>query len=248
MRYPKRCDAMIWKEHYKIHSQYTDRNCRMTLPSMAQLFQDSAEAHTNAVASDYFAMLEDGTAWVLSRICYEILQYPTLYQDCEVHTWSRGVEGVFALRDFEFYNAENQLLVRGTSKWVVIDINSRRLLRMGDRFMHGYEPVAKRAIDYDLGKMAVCPDLQTVNTLEVPFSAIDKAQHVNNSLYLRWIYDNVEPEDLGKPVKFIEINYIHETQLGEQITVNRFKDGDTYHFSIGNSKGTGFVCKMQMAE
>ena len=239
---------MIWEEPFKIHSQYTDRNCRMTLPSMAQLFQDSAEAHTNAVGSDYYSMLNDGTAWVLSRICYEIVQYPTLYEECTVHTWSRGTEGVFALRDFEFVGKDGKVMVRGASKWVVIDINSRRLLRMGDRFMHGYEPVPQRALDYELGKIAIPDGLQTVNTLEVPFSAIDKAQHVNNSLYLRWVCDNLEPQDLGKPIRFIDINYNHETQLGEQIAIKRFKEGNTYHFAIENAKGIGFVCKMQMAE
>lgn len=239
---------MVGEEQFKIHSQYTGSNCRMTLLSMAQLFQDSAEAHTNHVSSGYYEMLEDGTAWVLSRICYEIVQYPMLYQDCKVRTWSRGADGVFALRDFEFYNADDQLLVRGSSRWVVIDINSRRLQRMGDRFMHGFESVTRRAIDYELGKMALHADLQPVNELKVPYSAIDKAKHVNNSVYLRWVADNLETQDLDKPVKFIEINYIHETQFGELITINRCKEGNTYHFSINNSKGTGFLCTLQMAE
>lgn len=248
MRCQKKCDDMVWEEQFKIHSQYTGSDCRMTLPSMAQLFQDSAEAHTNHVSSGYYEMLEEGTAWVLSRICYEIVQYPMLYQDCTVRTWSRGSEGVFALRDFEFINADNQLLVRGSSRWVVMDINSRRLLRMGDRFMHGFESVPRRAIDYELGKMTMPDNLQKVNELQVPFSAIDKAKHVNNSVYLRWVADNLEPQDLGKSVKFIEINYIHETQMGELITINRHKEGDTYHFSINNSKGVGFLCRLQMAE
>ena len=238
---------MAWEEHFKIHSQFTGSNCRLTLPSMAQLFQDSAEGDTNAHSAGYYDMLNDGTAWVLSRICYEIVRPPMLYEECTVRTWSRGTEGVFALRDFEFVGNDGQVWVRGTSKWVVIDINNRRLLRMGERFMRGYQIEPRRAIDYDLGKMLPHSGLQKVNVVDVPFSAIDKAKHVNNSVYLRWVADNLEPQDLDRPVKFVEINYIHETHFGDKVVINRAKEGDTYHFSLENAKGTGFLCDLQMA-
>lgn len=237
----------VWEEPFKIQPLHTDRNCKCTPTAISQIFQDIAEEHTLNVGYDYFSLMEEGRAWVLSRVYYEILQCPRIYDACSVRTWSRGVEGVFALRDFEICNAENQVVVKGTTKWLIINVNTRHLVRDAN-FAKVFPHCERRAVEYELGKMLPHPDLQPVAGFEVPFSAIDKAQHVNNTIYIRWIVDNFLPEDFDRDIRSVEINYVHETKLAEKVVVKRFKENDTYHFEIGNESGVSVLCRIRLYE
>ena len=233
----------IWEAPFKMQPLYTDRYCRCTHPALLQIFQEIAEEHTLHAGYDYYSLLNEDKAWVLSRLYYEVLQYPKIYDTCKVRTWSRGVDGIFALREFEIYNAENQVIVRGTAKWLIINIKTRHLVR-DPNFESTFPHNPQKAVEFDLGKMHPHADLQQVAEFNVPFSAIDKAQHVNNTIYMRWIVDNLLPDDFNKDIKSVEINYVRETKLDEKVVVKRLKDGDTYHFEIDNEEGTSILCKI----
>lgn len=237
----------VWEQPCKIQPLHTDRNCKCTLAAISQIFQDTAEEHTLNAGYDYFSLMKEGRAWVLSRVYYEILQCPRIYDCCRVRTWSRGVDGVFALRDFEIYDAENQVAVRGTTKWLIINVTTRHLVR-DSNFVNVFPHCEKSAVVHELGKMLPHAGLQQVAEFEVPFSAIDKAQHVNNAVYLQWIVDNFLPEDFDRDIRSVEINYVRETKIGEKAVVKRFKEDGTYHFEIDNGSGVSVLGKIQMSE
>ena len=231
-----------WQENYKVHSFLTDRYCRLSIPAVSQLFQETAEAHTNAYDMGYHTMVKDNKAWVLLRVYYEISDYPGIYTDISMQTWSRGFKGVTALRDFVIQSAEGRALIKGTSTWCVIDMLSRYPQRC-DKIMEHFPKNDDAATDKVLGKMVPCEDYDTAFEFKVPFMAIDKAQHTNNAMYMRWIM-NALPHDMQeRAIKSVDISSVHETKMDDTITVQYTQtDDNVYNFRLLNSSGVAMLC------
>ena len=237
-------DNTKWEEVYKVHSFLTDRYCRLSVPAVSQLFQETAEAHTNAYDMGYHSMIKSNKAWVLLRVYYEVIEYPTIYQTVSMRTWSRGVKGVTALRDFEIIDCDGKVLVRGTSTWCVIDMESRYPQRC-DKIMENFPTNADTATDKVLGKLLPADDYQTIHSFSVPFMAIDKAQHVNNAMYMRWIMNSLSEADAKRNIKCVDISYIHETKLADIIDIQHIQaDANTHCFRLNNSDGTAMLCNI----
>ena len=77
------------------------------------------------------------------------------------------------------------------------------------------------------------------------FSLIDHAQHVNNSEYVRLAIDSMMQTgfDIDKPFS-IEVNYQHETQPEDTLSVLRKQDGDATFIQITNSRGLSVAAKI----
>ena len=76
-------------------------------------------------------------------------------------------------------------------------------------------------------------------------SMIDHAQHVNNAEYVRLVFDSLMQTDfdLDKPFS-LEINYQHETQPNDKLSVLRKQDNHTVWIQILNSRGVSVLAKI----
>ena len=70
------------------------------------------------------------------------------------------------------------------------------------------------------------------------YSMLDHTQHVNNSEYIRLIFDCLDEcgFDTDKPFT-LELNYNHETKLGETLSVSLKQMPDAAYVQIRNPRG-----------
>ena len=237
-------EPSMWEETYKVHSFLTDRYCRLSVPAISQLFQETAEAHTSAYNMGYHSLIAQGKAWVLLRVYYEISAYPSIYENISMRTWSRGYKGPIAFRDFEIRNSAGEIVIKGTSTWCIIDINSRmpqRCNKIMDSFpMHEHTAVAK-----EIGKLLPSVEGEVVNSFKSPFMAIDKAQHTNNAMYMRWVMNALEENDQKRNIRSVDISYVRETPMNDLITIKRHRPSpNEYNFVLENSRGLSMICNL----
>ena len=239
-------ETSMWEEKYKVHSFLTDRYCRLSVPAVSQLFQETAEAHTNAYDMGYHSMIAQNKAWVLLRVYYEILEYPRIYENISMRTWSRGYKGPIAFRDFEIRNSNGEVVIKGTSTWCIIDINSRMPQRC-DKIMTDFPQCDYTAVDKVLAKLLPDTEGEVVNSFKVPFMAIDKAQHTNNAMYMRWVMNALKDDDQQRNICSVDISYVHETPINDVITIKRHcPSADEYNFVLENSKGLSMLCNLRL--
>ena len=111
---------------------FVDADFRLKPTSFMDMAQEMAYLAANEKGFGYDALMEKGTVWVLSRMNIKFLKYPEWRDEVVMTTWHKGPSGPFFLRDFILASAEGEALVRATSSWVVMDVNSRRLCRAED--------------------------------------------------------------------------------------------------------------------
>lgn len=190
------------------------------LDALFGCFQEAAGHHARNLGVGREDLERQGCFWVLSRCWMRIERYPVWGQEITVRTWPRGVERLFALRDFQFLSEEGEILGSGVSAWLILSQDKHRLMRPGP-IMRGIPPTQAPAVAGDvLEKQANAQELSELRRFSVRYSDLDVNRHVNNAAYVRWILDSFDAERHDRfRIAAIRIDYLSETVLGESIAV-----------------------------
>jgi acyl-ACP thioesterase len=162
-------------------------------------------------------------------------------------TWSRGNDGLFAFRDYRMTDTKGETLLTGTTYWPMIDYATRKPIRLKEIMSH-YECNPEEATDHSVLERLRLPDMSEPDgqfEQLALFSLIDHAQHVNNSEYVRLVFDSLMQTDFDLERPFsVEINYQHETQPGDTLSVSRKQDNGATYIQIANSRGLSVAAKI----
>lgn len=173
----------VLEETYKIGAGETDPTgcCR---PSALQGFlQDVATLHAEFLEVSRESLLaRAGVFWVLLRNWYT-LSRPIAYgeQVC-VRTWHRGAQGAQLYRDFDI-EVDGVRVGEATTAWVVLDWESRRMVRPS--LVHNLDATRThtRAKQITLGKLKAPESLALVEEFRATYRDLDINNHVNNVVY-----------------------------------------------------------------
>ncbi len=221
----------ILSQDHIITCYEADANQCMRPTAMLDLMQEAANVNASALGFGYDEMIGSNIAWVLSRIHVKFINTPKWRQEVNLKTWHKGVSKLFYLRDFILSDKEGNPMALATTSWLIIDLNTRRLVRnndlaLSDTDMNAIaEPAEKVVLPVDIE-----PEL--VRKHPVTWSEVDTNGHVNNVKYAVWAIDAVMPEDIKeRPLKEILINYDAEVMPGDVVKISR----------VRQETGTGLV-------
>lgn len=159
-------------------------------------------------------------SWILLDWKVKVLDRPMYAEELRVKTWGRYFQKAYTYRDYEIYNSKGELCVIATSKWALIDIEKRNVLKLTDEIKNKYKPEEKSVYNEKvLDKMKIPTEFQREITYTVGRKDIDINNHMHNTYYLSLAYE-VLPEDVyeNRPYDNFRITYKKEIQLGDTIT------------------------------
>ena len=231
---------MVYRQEIDTPSYLCDTNDRLHIWAAVRLCQEVTEYHGNLTGIGFKTLLAQNRAWVISRALYNFYRRPDAFERIMLSTWARGNDGLFAFRDYKVTGKEGEVLLTGTSYWPLIDINTRRVLRLGD-VIDGYDIEDMEATDHkklDKVSLPQMDESDIVMQRTAVYSMLDHTQHVNNSEYIRLIFDCLDEcgFDTDKPFT-LELNYNHETKLGETLSVSLKQMPDAAYVQIRNPRG-----------
>lgn len=157
--------------------------------------------------------------WMVTRIWYQ-LDKPLLWgESVMVKTWHRGGKGAMSYRDFDLYQDGRQV-GQATSIWVMVDADSRKLLRMGDLDEFAGTDGGELCKEKKLTGLKLPAGLVEAGGREFHYSDTDSNGHVNNVRYADMAADALGLERLlpqGQFVSSLQIGYMKECLAGESI-------------------------------
>lgn len=200
----------------------TDMSQLLKPASFMDLAQEAANIHANILGFGYDRLIETRTAWVLSRMHIEFVRHPRWNEKVELSTWHKGPERLFYLRDFLMTGADGEVLVKATTSWLVLNIDTRRIVRSAE--ISTEDICLENAIEKSCGKVqipSVC-EKEYIGDHIVSYSDVDLNGHTNNAMYLVWAMDAVGfSVTSAYPLKEVSINFNHETRPGEKVSLYR---------------------------
>ena len=190
----------VSREGYKFRSDIclpcylTDREGNLRVSGFMDLAQEIAYWAAEELGFGYTSLHVHHTAWVLSRMHIHF-ENPARWRDnVKLYTWHKGANGLFYLRDFDLQDQAGNHLVKATSSWVVINEETRRLVRPEDlsSLLETMEKVDD-AIAEPAPKLVLPRDAEPEFAGEhtVAYSDIDIVGHTNNVRYIVWLITNL---------------------------------------------------------
>lgn len=221
--------AKLEKE-YLVHVYETGPDGKLNLYSLFNYFQDIASEHAIKLGYGRDDLLEHNNFWVLSRIYAETGELPSWGDRVTVATWPRGLDRLFALRDYEVRDREGRVLCSATSSWLIIDQTSRKIKRP-DKILTSFktEPKFMNPLPRNANKLdPVDGESLIASRFRVRISDLDINLHTNNVMYLKWVIDTMNPGFILNNIPvFIEINYLAESHFDDEIIIKKSeKDGE----------------------
>lgn len=236
----------------------TDASFRLKPASFMDLAQELAYWAAQQLGFGYDDLQRHHTAWVLSRMHFIFHDPPRWRDEVTLHTWHKGQDGVFFLRDFELRRKgdthmedKSGVLVSCTTSWIVMDTRSRRLVRSEEvlQMIPGDTQCPDDAIRGHCPKIVPPKGIpaQPAGERTVSYSDIDIIGHTNNARYLLWAMDGMDyAKATERAVKEVRINFNKETVAGEKVQLFRQEvrspEGNPTYYIEGRADGKSCFC------
>lgn len=205
---------------YRLRWMDFDQHGRIQPAPLLDIFQDVATVQANDMGIGRDEMTKHGVFWAVVRSKLEIVRAPSHFQVVTVRTWPHTPTRFSFLRDFSMRDAEGELLVKATSEWVLMDIETRKFVSILD-YIRGYDDLDEaRAFERKPRKVPHFEEgNQPVYTIVPSFSDIDLNGHVNNAMYANYVVDALNLGADGA-MKTFQIDYRHEVLPGVPLAVH----------------------------
>jgi acyl-ACP thioesterase len=231
----------IWQQIHQIRSYEVDCHHRLAILSIFNFMQEAASRHAEALGVSIQQLLLDNYTWLLARLKIKIESFPIWQDRITISTWPSGAQRLFALRDFQLQDGNNQTVAAAISAWLVLDVEKRRPVRIGP-FVDRLRPIEGDHILPDtLDKLPGLASRTHAKEFVVRYRDLDINQHVNNVSFVEWLMESVPAGVLNTAVLAeLEINFLAEAFYGDHILAACHpvdSDNTTFQHSLIRQQG-----------
>lgn len=228
-------DGLSYKENFIVRCYEVGINKTATVETIANLLQEVGCNHAQSVgfSTDGFAttptMRKLHLIWVTARMHIEIYKYPAWSDVVEIETWCQSEGRIGTRRDWILKDyATGEVIGRATSKWVMMNQDTRRLQKVSDEVRDEYLVYCPKSLrlafpeenNGSLKKIAKLDDPARYSKLGLsPRRAdFDMNQHVNNVAYIGWVLESMPQEIIDDyELQTITLDYRRECQRDDVV-------------------------------
>lgn len=222
---------MVLRHTFEVGLESVNGKYEMTDKRIFACLEDIATMHSHLARNDMSFIAELNQTWVLIEWVIDVRKRPVYSDVIEVATWTRKEKSRYALRDFEI-TCNGEVCAVASSKWLVVDIDSRKIIRLTDEFTRRYMPEERAVLDISsLSRLSVRDDYDRAADISIRKSDIDMNGHVHNLVFMDYL---AEVRDFNETDSFMRITYRKEILYEDTVKVKRVeKEGMTYYAILG---------------
>lgn len=218
---------------------YCDHRGEARLSYLLAMAQQISMAHCDSggVGGDFFR--DRGTAFLLAKLRLDIPRTPRGSEQLTLFTRPNLPVRAQYRRLTSFSAQDGELLCSMDSRWVLVDIASRHLLR---RLPEGIELPFLEAEELPDFRQSLPPDDLTLREeISVRYSMLDINNHMNNTVYGDIISNLLESRLLsGKRIRSVEIFYHNEALFGDKLQLWCSDTEDEFFIRANNGAAVCF--------
>jgi acyl-ACP thioesterase len=223
---------------FHVTSAETDMYSRLRLGAYINLLIQASIHSADDMGHGFKDLTKRDLFWVLSRLTIKIYRPLQWHDELEVETWAKGMNRLFYLRDYVVRDYEQNVVGRGTSGWLAVDMNTRRPKKIegerSDLFEYLKDKHAMNELPESLGKVEEGEQFDVRSS----YFDIDLNKHVTSTRYIDWMMDTFSPEfHRDHYPGRISVNYMKETKPLETIRILRNQTGEKQYSFEGINLG-----------
>ena len=197
---------------------YTHIDCRGLIRPGAifEIMQDAATQHAEQLQ---IGAADIGALWVLSRLHVQLKRPLRVEETISLTTWCAGIKGATWLRGFRFH-VNGEAVGEAISAWVVLDPESRRLLRPSAVSASAYYQTAPDDERMKAPGKLRLPEGPFHHIHTVRYSDMDINRHLNNAKIVDIISDALDLDRRsGVFLSSLQVNYTAESVAGDELSL-----------------------------
>lgn len=229
---------MIYTESVKIPLKDINDDLTISDRGILEIFENVSSHHSDMIGYGVTSRNETGFTWILMDWKVKVLNRPKYGENIWVSTWARYINGTlkkaYTYRDFEVVDENGEVCVIATSKWVIINTETRRIVHIDDNIMNFYGIEDKSVFEeQEIEKLKEPSDFEHEAEYIVKRSDVDFVSHVHNLYYIDLAY-NALPENVYnlRPFNEFRISYKNEIKLGDKIKCKYSNDNNKHVITI----------------
>ena len=207
----------VYTEKYNLMPLDVDKNGRIKISSLLEMFQDAAGKHTLKFNCDMFSMAAKNLYWVLVDAKTEMLSEITIMDEITVVTWPQKSNGVRYYRNFLVKKANGEIAVKAQTCWAVLSTETKTIVRGAKTYPDDLKYYDGEEIVFPKEKIADFAANSAEKTFKPLYFDLDRNGHVNNAKYADYALDAAFAADCPL-IKTFKIEYRREIVFGEEIT------------------------------
>ena len=211
---------MKFTRTFDVRFTETDRKSRLTAIALYNYLQDTAVDHSDSVKVAPADLETWKYAWILNRIRIDVNRFPRHRENVAVTTWASSLRGLYAIREWTMADGRGEVAARSTSRWILLDVERKRAVRLPPFIREAYGEAPERAIDDPFAREIPIEAGEFEKRFHVRANDVDSNQHANSACYIDWCLETVPREVLNDYTpKTFEVTYKRESALGDGLVV-----------------------------
>ena len=214
-------DAVLECE-YVVRFDDMDNERKLSNIALLKYLEEPGGVQTNQI---FGSMLTPKGVWILLAWRVKKLKEISWNEKLKIKTWPAKNSQLYCIRNFELYNEKNELATVASTKWVLVDTVTKKIVRDNNDVISKYPEYDKMVFEDDFPKLREPKEIEYTYKHKVQRRDIDVNGHVNNVVYLEIAYEAI-PKDVYDNYNFknIEIVYKHSAFLDEELNVGYVRE------------------------
>lgn len=231
---------------YPVSMAEYDMQYRLKPAALLNLLQDMGARNITGKPFGNQELNAQNLGWFLVRYRIEFDNYPQKLSEICFKTENRGTLRQTAYRDFEAYTTDGERILRATTSWLMVDLETKSLVNIEQKFPD-IKKFEKRENDLTLKKLKTITEWNEEKEFHVRYEDLDMNGHVNNTIYISWAMEALDMDFRNNHnIKNIDIYFKHEVRYGENILSLAYAGEDYSEHLIKNSETGEEVCLIRI--
>lgn len=213
--------GLLYQESVKVRHYHCNALGETTLPAILDIMLIASNNQEATIPEAKEGFRQEGWAWIITQNQIDINRLPRYNEDIIAETEATTYNKFFSKRHYALKTSDGLVLAQAETTFALIDLNQRSIVRIPEIVAEWYQvekeerPSRRKRLSKEVAHES------KVDRFEVKFLDIDLNNHVNNTIYLRWITNSLGMEWFEKytPTTFT-IAYEKEMYLHQEGAVH----------------------------
>lgn len=227
-------ENQTFTETFRLAQADCDLANRAMPAALLRKAQQLAIDHCNAIGLTDDVYLRTGTAFLMAKVALEIYRPIRLGEQLRATTMPSQSKRAVYNRLTTFEDEQGQLAALYDSRWVLVDVNSRRILRQPPEGLPiAFDQTVDKELDFGVERLPVSQG----RPILAGYSLCDCNRHINNTRYADLVCDAIDPAAMAESrVKRIVLVYHNEVPFGQEFTLAAAQGEGGYWYVQGTQE------------
>ena len=209
---------MVVEHKFYIGLRDIGKDNKLSNKGLLAALGDAGCKHSEMAGLGITNINETKRSWLIISWRVKIFSRPEFNTNIIIKTWSRKMDKLYAYRDYIVFDEEENLVAKASSKWILVDYESGKIIKLTEDLAKDFNQEDKKAFEED-NEITLDFNYKIINRIcyIVRKSQIDLNHHLNNVNFL-----DLAEEVLKEPIDSyneMQILYKKQIMLNEEIYV-----------------------------